>query len=320
MLTTNGPILWVWYIPSHSFKNSMGFILRWFSWPSFSSPKSTSPKNNWHKQAKPGKTILFALASKLPHKVAHFCSFLSRASQKVKETEVAQLCLTLCNPLDCSLPGSSFHGIFQARILEWVAISFSRGSSRPRGWIRVSHTVGRLALPSELPEAPVWLGHFHPVTHSPGRKCCDHLCKDNTPFLSLPESNPTHVSRRLSIPTNPILFTWGVRKRLLRTPTVILEMQVLTTLYRFPCSNKASVWKQKRDAYSALQELFCRVFLGLLLQLAETPGGLPSRMLTPNTEDLTWGYFAPFSLFLQRKALDPQHPCKRRTFFLMTTK
>ena len=42
---------------------------------------------------------------------------------------VAQSCPTLCNSMDCSLPGSSVHGIFQARILEWVAISFSRGSS-----------------------------------------------------------------------------------------------------------------------------------------------------------------------------------------------
>ena len=42
---------------------------------------------------------------------------------------VAQFCLTLCNPMDCSLPGSSVHGILQARILEWVAISYSRGSS-----------------------------------------------------------------------------------------------------------------------------------------------------------------------------------------------
>ena len=44
----------------------------------------------------------------------------------------AQLCLTLCDPMDCSLPGSSVHGISQARILEWVAISSSRGSSQPR--------------------------------------------------------------------------------------------------------------------------------------------------------------------------------------------
>ena len=44
----------------------------------------------------------------------------------------AQSYLTLCNPMDCKLPGSSVHGIFQARILEWVTISASRGSSQPR--------------------------------------------------------------------------------------------------------------------------------------------------------------------------------------------
>ena len=49
-----------------------------------------------------------------------------------------QLCLTLCNPIDYSLPGSSAHGILQARILEWVVISSSRGSSQPRVRIRVS--------------------------------------------------------------------------------------------------------------------------------------------------------------------------------------
>ena len=45
--------------------------------------------------------------------------------------------------MDCSLPGSSIHGIFQARALEWVAISFSRRSSQPRDWTQVSHIVGR---------------------------------------------------------------------------------------------------------------------------------------------------------------------------------
>ena len=44
------------------------------------------------------------------------------------ESEVAQLCLTLSNPMDCSLPGSSIHGIFQARVLERVAIAFSNGN------------------------------------------------------------------------------------------------------------------------------------------------------------------------------------------------
>ena len=49
-----------------------------------------------------------------------------------------QLCVTLCDPMDYSPPGSSVHGIFQARILEWVAIFFSRGSSLPRDWTCVS--------------------------------------------------------------------------------------------------------------------------------------------------------------------------------------
>ena len=48
------------------------------------------------------------------------------------ESEVAQLYQTLCDPVDCSLPGSSVHGIFQAIVLEWIAISFSRGSSQTR--------------------------------------------------------------------------------------------------------------------------------------------------------------------------------------------
>ena len=45
------------------------------------------------------------------------------------KVKVAQLCLTLRDPMDCSLPGSSVHGIFQARVLEWLAFPFSRGSS-----------------------------------------------------------------------------------------------------------------------------------------------------------------------------------------------
>ena len=59
------------------------------------------------------------------------------------ESEVSQSCLTLCDPMDCRLPGSSIHGIFQARILKWVAISFSRGSSWPRDWTQISCITGR---------------------------------------------------------------------------------------------------------------------------------------------------------------------------------
>ena len=59
------------------------------------------------------------------------------------ESEVAQSCPTLCDTMDCSLAGFSLHGILQARVLEWVAISFSRGSSRPRDWTQVSWIPGR---------------------------------------------------------------------------------------------------------------------------------------------------------------------------------
>ena len=61
----------------------------------------------------------------------------------IREHEVAQSHLTLCNPMDCSLPGSSVHGIFQAIVLEWIAISFSKGSSQPRDRTWVSRIVDR---------------------------------------------------------------------------------------------------------------------------------------------------------------------------------
>ena len=64
---------------------------------------------------------------------------------------IAQLCLTLCNPMDCSPQGSFVHGILQARILEWVAIPLSRASSQPRIWTQVSCIAGR----SEPPGNPV---------------------------------------------------------------------------------------------------------------------------------------------------------------------
>ena len=56
---------------------------------------------------------------------------------------VAQSCLTLCNPIYCSPPGASVHGVFQARILEWVAMQTSRGSSQPRHGTQVSCIAGR---------------------------------------------------------------------------------------------------------------------------------------------------------------------------------
>ena len=66
-----------------------------------------------------------------------------RKKVKESESEVAQSCPTLCDPVDGSPLGSSTHGILQARILEWVAISVSKGSSRPKDRTQVSRIVDR---------------------------------------------------------------------------------------------------------------------------------------------------------------------------------
>ena len=78
------------------------------------------------------------------HQRSNFASsYFSPFFRLESESEVAQSCLTLCDPMDCSLSGSSIHGIFQARVLEWISISFSRGSSQPRNRTRVSCIAGR---------------------------------------------------------------------------------------------------------------------------------------------------------------------------------
>ena len=59
------------------------------------------------------------------HEIKRHVLLGRKAMTNLKWSEVAQSCLTLCGPMDCSLPGSSVHGVFQARVLEWVAISFS---------------------------------------------------------------------------------------------------------------------------------------------------------------------------------------------------
>ena len=83
---------------------------------------------------------------------------------------VSSVCLTLCDPVYCSPPGSSVHGILQARILEWVAVCFSRGSSQPRDQTCVSCTAGRF-FTTEPPGKPfrVREGGFVPLELAPRR-------------------------------------------------------------------------------------------------------------------------------------------------------
>ena len=70
------------------------------------------------------------------------------------KVKVSQSCLTLCNSMDCSLPGSSLDGILQAKILEWVAMPFSRGSSQTRDRTQVSCIAGRFFTILATREAP----------------------------------------------------------------------------------------------------------------------------------------------------------------------
>ena len=84
------------------------------------------------------------------------------------KVKVTQLCPTFCDPHGLtSLPGSSVHGLFQVRILDWVASPFSRGSSQPRNRNRVSYTAGRFFTKiSNFPSFPPWCPYMHSL----------HLC------------------------------------------------------------------------------------------------------------------------------------------------
>ena len=129
--------------------------------------KSTGVDCHFLLQGKQSETSLKEEQQQPPHNLhwsllpcssglGHFCVILKpqnsslwvlkrskRNLPSVQFSSVAQSCPTLCDPMDCSLPCSSVHGIFQAIILEWIAISFSRGSSRPRDRTQVSCIVDR---------------------------------------------------------------------------------------------------------------------------------------------------------------------------------
>ena len=90
----------------------------------------------------------------------YFISAVEQNDSIIHQGEVAQSCPTLCDPVDCSLPGFSVHGIFQAIVLEWTAISFSRRSSRPRDRTRVSCIVDRRFTIWATREVKVKIGNY----------------------------------------------------------------------------------------------------------------------------------------------------------------
>ena len=109
-----------------------------------------------------------------------------------KWREVAQLCLTLCNPMDCSPPGSLVPGIFQARVLEWVAISFSRASSWPRDQTQVSDIAGRRFTLWATREA-----HTLNISQGSDRSYSFWVEKDDFPFSWVLWMNRNFPGRRV---------------------------------------------------------------------------------------------------------------------------
>ena len=93
---------------------------------------------------------------------------------QVKKVKVAQLCPTLCDPMDCSPPGSSVHGISQARTLEWVAVSYSRISCRPRNQTLVACT-GRQILYQSYQGSPAFTWSYCQSNMMPGLVLTLHL-------------------------------------------------------------------------------------------------------------------------------------------------
>ena len=110
----------------------------------------TSSINHLLKFIEEGHILLKYLHISKPHFLAGFISKSFRQDNYI-----------LCNPMDCSLPGSTVHGILQARILEWVAVSFSRGSFQSRNWTWVSCIASRFFTSWATREASIfWIFFF----------------------------------------------------------------------------------------------------------------------------------------------------------------
>ena len=133
--------------------------------------------------------------------------------------------LWLCNALDDSLPGSSVHGILQSRVLEWVAISFSRGSSWPRDWTQISCTAGS-CLPSESPGKPggsCLMYHLYVWSfRTAGRACANSLFPTQSLYTRLKallfwDCNGIVVFPHYKMVLNTFYITWEVEHKLRKT-------------------------------------------------------------------------------------------------------
>ena len=169
--------------------------------------------------------------------------------------------------MDCSPWGSSIHGIFQARVLEWVAISFSRGSSQPRDWTQVSCIVGKcftIWATREVRRQVKWSGI--PISKNFPQFVVIHRVKDFTVvseaevdiFLEFPcvFYDPTDVGNWYLVPLpflNPawtygssrFTYCWSLAWRILSITLLVCEMSAIVQFFEYPwhCLSLVLEWK-----------------------------------------------------------------------------
>ena len=171
-----------------------------------------------------------------------------------KENEVTQSYLTLCDHMDYSLPDSSIDVIFQARVLEWVTISFSRGSSQPRDWTWVSHIAGRRFTIWAIREAR---GCVTLLLGRKAMKSLDRLLKSkDITFLT-----KVHIVKAVVFPV--VMYrceSWKINKTE-RQRIDAFELRCWRRLLRIP-------WTARRSDQSMLKEINPEYSLeGLMLKL-----------------------------------------------------
>ena len=134
--------------------------------------------------------------------------------KRVDACSVSKSCLTLRDPIDCSPPGSSVHGIFQARILEQVVTAFSRGSSPPRDWIHIHYISGRF-FTTELHEKRVCVGYWllRPMCYSltllARSPSVLSLCREECHFLGNRDENK--MLPDLKKPQGSVRYRWKLQ-------------------------------------------------------------------------------------------------------------
>ena len=150
--------------------------------------------------------------------------------QSEREREVVLSCSTLCDPMDCSLPGSSVHGNFQERVLEWVAISISRGSSQARDRIQICTAGRRFAIwatrKSLCTEYIMWnagLDEAQAGINIVGRKVNNLRYADDSTLMAASEEEFKSLLMKVKMESGKIGLKLNIQKTKFMAPVPLLH-------------------------------------------------------------------------------------------------